>query len=608
MPADQKITSTTPQVEVRSKFNEIHPNKNRDTQTASTIGEYAKTSVDTTKHAPDAQDTAFRIQHEKPITHIDDRKESSSPIPSDNDLSKNPIKTTIRFASGLSLPISSHTAAHKTIDSKSGAKPKLVTNDINFRPSSSSHMQKPVAVVHKQAIGDDVHDQLHFSALGSTHSTLPQSLVTEGEDADDDIDQKKKKKYTQDKIIESKKTAARAMMAHCSVIMDTDIMSSNNGLSTPNGFSYTLLKHLIIKLESASTNANEIDVDDVGQSVALTFNPESSWMNYEMGVQFLQDVHTVLEHELIKAKESLSLHSEYKIQVLNQDVDCLLPEWLRNLLQSVNAEFFSLVSLLSQVEYAVLKSYDIMSGHSLTYDRIQSPVMSINMEHELQQKMFTPPTTPLVKSSRISVDGSMDLFHTPREVDSLEGAVSYKITPERMQHSSSRDISSILSTANVATLHLRELLRTTQLKVTSQNTTNMKSRNLNHLTVADLNVVQSAKTFSNVTEIKLQEAVTDIWNKIIGSARNLIILSIRSSSKDNVDLNADDDEVLELFGDDGFDSNAVKKKKKKKNNKKKVRIIMILLCFKRYIPSLTRSIYLLTFVLFLEEKTFSGKL
>lgn len=573
MPTDKKTNSTTPQVEVGTPPKENQLIRNHDTLTKSKIVGNAKTSLDHIKHAPDAQDTGFRIQQQQ--QHVsqssipnDDRKESS--FSSDRERNTNHMKTTIHFASGLTLPISSnHAALNKTMMiTKTAAKPKIVTNYSYLRPSSS-YPQTPVAVVHKKE-GDDVHDQFHFTALKSatttTHSTLPQSPVTEG-DHNDDFD-KQRKKTAQDKVIESKKTAARAMMAQRSVVTDTSISNhSNNDRS-----SYMLLKHLQMKLESASSNIKadgKVTSSILDSSVSIAFYLESAWVNYEMGVQFLQDILTVLQHELIKAKDSSLSTSEYKPLFLVQNDDCL-PEWLKQHMHSMNPEVSSLLCLLSQVESAVLKSYESTCGQSLTYIRIHSPVMSNIIEHDTQQKMFTPPTTPLVKSSRVSVDGSVDCFHTPREVDSLEGGISFKVTPERMQNSSSRDVACILSTANVATLQLRELLRTKELKDTTQNVINLMSHNFTRLSFLDFHIVLSpAQNSMDATQKRKGDIVTDIWNKIIGSARKVILLSARTNLTDGLELIADDEEVLELFGDDGFITSSVRKKKKKKNNKKK---------------------------------------
>lgn len=509
------------------------------------------------KTTPDVQDTSYRIQHTSDVSSNSSLTKNSNPINStkstkvhtefeNKDIKHDrdsPSTTTFHFASGLTLPISSSTMSNKQLIANAGRTTNSGMKSNTLRPFPQS------AVVHK-GDGGDVHELLNFSALRD-----PSHIgdVTQKED-------EKKKKLVQEKILESKKSAARAML----------------GIQpTLKGNDYRLLKHLRIQLESVSNVENCITNAHEGKSVKIAFDPDYLFMTHDMSIQFLKDVDAVIKVELSKLKDASSspgYKSRFLQDSMSQQKDNstqsieLIPQWLQPCLKGKDSEVSLLLTILGRIENAVLQAYDIMNGMNPN-----SPLLFNSGGPESQQKMLTPPTTPLLKSSRISLDGSVDCFHTPREFESLEGNGSQKVTPDGKLNST-YDIPAILSKlTNERSSYLRNLFKSRDAMSLKQENFDTQTRISTELKIKDLFLVPvSTQSFERGTSNseKYKETI-GIWNSIISSAAKLINTSACTDGTENLEFSGDG-EVFELFADDGFDANATKKKRKKKKNKKKV--------------------------------------
>jgi hypothetical protein len=553
---DTTPTTILPKVETNRTCESQSEDLLKDTSGRKSHGIEDISSSQSVKTTPDAQDTSYRIQQTTTITATSSDVSSSSsstkntnPIkyistePCTEEVNKDDKKntdsavtTTLHFSSGLTLPISSSTVSNKKMIANAG---KIVNSGIK----SNSLRPLPQSAVVYRGDGGDVHEQLNFSALRDSSRI----------DATQVDDAKKKK------ILESKKSAARAMLGiH----------------STLNGNDYRLLKHLRFHL---ATNTLE------GNSISIAFDPDYESMTHDMGIQFLKDVNSVIQEELSKMKDTSS-PSGYKTRFLqdhptqskDNPVD-FIPQWLQPLIKSKDSEVSLLLTMLCRIENVILQAYDVMS--TISTSSKHSPLVMNAGEPDSQQKMLTPPTTPLLKSSRISLDGSVDCFHTPREVDSLEGNGSQKVTPDSKQNYVTHDILTILSkSTNQKTSYLRNLFNTREATAAHSNKKenfDMQSRLSTELTVNDLLLVPfSAQCCENEisSDENLKNAI-NIWNNIISSATKLMNTSVCTNGTNNLEFSGDV-EVFELFADDGFDANSTKKKKKKKK-KKKVRFKII---------------------------------
>jgi hypothetical protein len=522
------------------------------------------TSSLSVKTTPNVQDTSYRIQHTSDVSSNSSLTKNSNPInfkstkvhtEFENQDIKNdkdePLTTTFHFASGLTLPISSSTMSNKQMIANAGRNANAGMKSNTLRPYPQS------GVVYKGDSGD-VHELLNFSALRDPSHNVE---ATQAEDA-------KKKKLAQEKILESKKSAARAML----------------GIQpTLKGNDYRILKHLRIQLESVSNIENCITNEHEGKTVRIAFDPDYLFMTHDMGIQFLKDVYAVIQDEISKLNDASS-SSGYKSRFLqdsmSQQKDTsmqsigLIPQWLQPCLKTKDSEVSLLLTILGRIENAVLQAYDIMNGMNPN-----SPLLFNSGVPESQQKMLTPPTTPLLKSSRISLDGSVDCFHTPREFESLEGNGSQKVTPDGKLNST-YDIPAVLSKlTNERSSYLRNLFKSRDamaLKPSTKENFDIQTRLSTELKINDLLLVPvGAQCFENDTSNseKLKEMI-GIWNSIISSAAKLINYSACTDGTEYLEFSGDG-EVFELFADDGFDANATKKKKKKKKNKKKVCLIFI---------------------------------
>ena len=559
---DTTPTTILPKVETNRTCESPSEDLRKDTSGRKSHGVEDISSSQSVKTTPDAEDTSYRIQqttttitatsgdvsssssstkNTNPINYTSTKPRTTVVNKDDKKNTDSAVTTTLQFSSGLTLPISSSTLSNKKMIANAGKITNAGIKSNSLRPLPQS------AVVYR-GDGGDVHEQLNFSALRDS-SRIEATQV----------DDAKKKKMAQEKILESKKSAARAMLGiH----------------STLNGNDYRLLKHLRFHLASNTLEGN---------SISITFDPDYEFMTYDMGIQFLNDVNSVIQEELSKMKDTSS-PSGYKTRFLQDHptqskcntVD-LIPQWLQPLMKSKDSEVSLLLTMLCRIENVILQAYDVMSTPSVSSKH--SPVVMNTGEPDSQQKMLTPPTTPLLKSSRISLDGSVDCFHTPREVDSLEGNGSQKVTPDSKQNYFTHDILTILSkSTNQKSSYLRNLFNTREVTAAHSNRKenfDMQSRLSTELTINDLFPVPfSAQCCEKEisSDEKLKNAI-NIWNNIISSATKLMNTSVCTNGTNNLELSGDT-EVFELFADDGFDANATKKKKKKKK-KKKVRLEII---------------------------------
>ncbi len=597
-----------------------------------------------------AVSTAFRIQPSEddasPDTPPNENGENANDNANHNDdndddeelelTTTTTTTTTLHFKSGLSLPISTQTASNKKVIANAGktnypgvspnVNANVTTNCLssNMKQESSSPSTSDHDSSVKETRGDDVDQSLNFSALNTnanTHTSTKDDMnaarTPTSSNSDDPALLAAKKRDAQRMIAESKKSASRAMMMTSSqsstnrllknlrVVFDSALQFSDDGTSSGN-----------VNGNNAKAKANAYSNDGAkhnndGSTMVLTLDP--SYLHERSGMQFLNDVESVIECELRKvnrAEQCRFLTDDFRIQGQlgkknHNHRQEGTPQWMRPFLQSEDSEVALVLVLLARIENSIVSSYEkyqqtLEEKHSVSISlssqqpqpeltTTKSPMTEIedyevasstSQNTEQSNDRSTVPLIPVNESSK-TVDG--DLFkpdNTETVGSSQKDTTEHKsfTTTQCPQclHVSDSDADKIMTQsflANVFKIYKRYKGQKDIEDVSSIPhiaTSPLRIQDLLLVPAERLPCVSSvdSKTITTLGKGEYINEVITKWNSIITMAKKLV--DNASSTEEAAAVKSTDsiDEVVELFADEVIKVSTKSKKKKKKKKKK----------------------------------------
>ncbi len=600
--------------------------------------------------------TAFRIQPSKEDASPDNLPNEQGENAYDNanngneddepESTSTTTTTTLHFKSGLSLPISTQSVSNKKVIANAGKTscPGVSSNvnvnatanssssnmkqDSSLPPSSSSSNRDPAGDERR---GNDVHQSLNFSALSTnTNANTTTSTTsinnnnnvagtpTSSNNDDQALQLAAKKRDAQRMIAESKKSASRAMM-----------MTSSQASTS------RLLKNLRVVFDSASqftedesgngnkanakANANAKDVvknNKDGSTTVLTLDP--SYLHERSGMQFLNDVESVIECELRKinrAEQCRFLTDNFRIQGEQQqqgkknhnDNQEGTPQWLRPFLQSEDSEVALVLVLLAKIENSIVSSYEKYQQKLKGKHSISTSLSSSSQQHRSEQMTAKCPITEtednkVASSTTQKSEQSNDRSTVPLipvnessktvDDDDLLKSDSGEVKPATVQclHMSDSDADKIMTQsflANVFKTYKRYDGHKDIEDVSSIPhiaTSPLRIQDLLLVPAERLPCVSSvdSKTITTLGKGEYINEVITKWNSIITLAKKLVdnassteaaVASTVAKSSDSID------EVVELFADEVIKVSTKSKKKKKKKKKVSTHFLHVLVIF-----------------------------
>ena len=491
------------------------------------------------------------------------------------------ISTTLHFKSGLSMPISAHSASNKKVIANAAR-----ANKISSTPKSniaSTMVTKNHAITvpkESEKKGDDVHQSLNFSALSAGTvvnevNVNVSDLPVENTENNSDVGIKKK---TSQRIAQAKQSASRAMLA-----------SSNEASAN------RLLKNLRVVFRSAyvfttdGKTKNSNGGQKVNDSVMLTLDP--SYLHERAGMQFLNDVESVIECELRKTngtKTCKFLSDDYRLQQGSDDDDEAVPQWLAPFLQSQDSEVSLVLILLSRIESSIMLSYKKYRGANQGKPQVLSQDKLIDVKVDgkdmtVESNLVTPPSSPLLNDTeplnkectrssdndQPSVTMAIDGVETIENIDCGNDEISTKsvaYNPEWLHTKPSDGSNSEQFLSNIFKSY-----KQFEGQKGIEDVSSIPHISTSPLRIQDLLLVPAERlslvcTSDSTGACGKGEIISEIitkWNKIINTAKKVVENNKSNRSKQHK-ISVSDEEVYELFADEVPKATKSKKKKKKK--------------------------------------------
>ena len=555
-----------------------------DTATSNTTSSTNMEDVDATVPSKDIVSDAYRIQDSfskaepqrapvNPVTSASQRKDKDDADANTDADGPDSIRTTLHFKSGLSLRIPTRSESDKKVAQNA------VTGTATGKNARSASSSAPTTFTEKSSSptyaptsdqANEVHQHVSFGALTAAAPSQTSSIQKDCE----------VKRMNAQRITNAKKSAARAMTASL-----TPASTSTLASASPSPPTMRLMKNLRFMFQSSSGfhcngngSGNEPKIQKASQgnsqsieeeSIALTIDP--SYLSEKSGMQFINDVESIVEAEFRKMKGSNATGNVTKCKYLRDDFlirdnhnggkDEKLPQWLRLFLRDSKSEIPLVLVLLAQIEYSI-----ILSCKKQTQKRGKQNNLSVDSSPATRHESKDDS-----KEASIEHKSSSNAYQEPN-LESTKGAGTTDApldVPQCLKPLSSNLEYSFISGILDAYKKLQSRNRITKpLKIPSFPMLTLCAQDFLLVPLDQAMTVMplDAKTKNTTTHENLIR-FTSKWNNIIDVAQK-IVDSTNSRKKQEAADCTSDNEVVKLFQDEVLTKKNPKKKKKNKKKKK----------------------------------------